>query len=112
MSQRVLGEIARQEIRDAIIGLRGADARAQISVFADRYGVSRGYLYAMTSDLRPRRKPRADKGLRLEELKSDRHVRLAMELVHTGNLKPEWAIKTVVDNELANGGAGFCFPIS
>src|ERR1043165_374903 len=112
MSQRVLDEFARHEIRDGIVGLRGAEARARIAEYAARFGVSKGYLYAMTSDLRPRRKTRTDKGQRLEELKNDPHVRLAMEQVHTGNLKPEFAIKTVVGNELANGNRGFRFPIS
>lgn len=112
MPQRVLGEIARQEILDAIIGLTGPAAKALIDTLADRYGVSRGYLYAMTRDHRPRRKQRADKGLQLECWKEDPHVKAAMMLVHNLDMKPEFAIWQVEETERKSGGAGFRFPVS
>lgn len=112
MSQRILGEIAKQEIRDAIIGLKGAAAQAQITALAKRYQVSRGYLYEMTRDLRPRRKQRADKGRQMEYWKEHPDVTEAMKLVHTLNMAPEIAISTVEKQECADGGLGFCFPVS
>jgi len=111
MSQRVLGEFARQEIRDAVIGLRGSEARLQIASLAERYGVSTGYVYAMTSDLRPQRKRRSDSGKRLEQWKEDPAVKLAMQEVHVNNLAPKLAIKTVVAN-MRNVDADFEFPVS
>ena len=112
MSQRVLGEFARSEIREELIGLKGGGARARIAVLAGLHGVSTGYLYAMTRDLRPQRKQRTDCGKRLLELREDPAVKLAMELVHTRNLSPKLAIRTVEANERETGGDGFCFPIS
>lgn len=112
MSQRTLGEIARQEIRNATLGLAGAAARTEIFALAERYRVSPGYLYTMTRDLRPRRKQRSDKGLQLERWKEDLHVSQAMTLVHLYDLKPELAILQVELQEQAEGGNGFCFPIS
>lgn len=112
MSQRVLGEFARHEIREELIGLKGAEARARIEALSDQHGVSTGYIYAMTRDLRPQRKQRADCGGRLLELKEDPAVKLAMELVHTRNLCPKLAIKTVEANESDIRGDGYYFPIS
>jgi transposase InsO family protein len=111
MSQRVLGDIARQEIRDSIIGLRGAELRALIATFSDQYSVSKGYLYAMTSDVRPQRKRRSDSGARLQQWKSDPVVSRAMELVHVYNVKPELAVQQAETEERERGGAGFSFPM-
>lgn len=91
MPNSTLGNTSIQEIRSAMEGLRGAQARYQAERLAQFHGCSVSRIYEITEDLRPRRKERADKGRRTADL--DHPVlRFAAERVVTRNYDPELAL--------------------
>jgi hypothetical protein len=92
-----LGETSKQEIRAAMENLSGSQARFQAARLADAYGCSISTIYAASAELRPRRKPRSDKGARKATL--DHPVlRYAAERVVTRNYDPELALMEAEHN--------------
>lgn len=64
-----LGSLSQHEIRSALAGKRGAEARAAAQELAARLGCSTGYIYRITADVRAgERKARADRGKRRIEI--------------------------------------------
>jgi hypothetical protein len=57
-----LGTHAKADIRAAMRGRKGAEARALAITLAERYACSAGRIYALTADVRPGRKRRTDAG--------------------------------------------------
>jgi hypothetical protein len=93
MPNNTLGQIAFQEIRAAMSGLKGSQAKEMALKLAKHFNVSWQYIYAITADLRPKRKPRSDKGKRSFSL-DDPGMELIGRLAALGNVNPELAIKT------------------
>ena len=60
---------------------------------AIRYGVSEKRIYAITADIRPKRKTRTDKGKRQHDLLSDPVLAHATKLVFIKKIKPEQALE-------------------
>jgi hypothetical protein len=94
-----------QEIRAALCGLSGARARAEANSLAARYEVSVSRVYDVTRDLRPKRKPRADKGKRRADILEHDGLRFATELRALKHVDPDLAIETAVAN-------GYEIPVS
>lgn len=88
-----LGEIALSEIRAAMQGLKGARARAVAQGLAARYGCSVSRVYDVTKELRPARKPRADRGSRRADLLGDAGLNRFARLVVEHKLDPDLAIE-------------------
>ena len=64
-----LGSLSQHEIRSALAGKRGAEARAAAQEVAAHLGCSIGYIYRLTADVRAgERKARADRGKRRIEI--------------------------------------------
>lgn len=93
MANQKLDSLAVQEIRAAVSGLKGKPLTDRIHSLAARFGVSIKAVYAVTDDLRPRRKARADKGERRADLLAHDGLALAAELVATRNVDPDHAIE-------------------
>lgn len=93
MANQKLDSLAVQEIRAAVSGLKGKPLTDRIRALAARFGVSVKAVYAVTEDLRPRRKARADKGARRADLLEHDGLALAAELVATRNVDPDHAIE-------------------
>lgn len=81
MPNQVIGNIAFQEIREAMYGLRGPSAKRMAEGLAEHFGISVSRVYDITRDLRPRRKPRSDKDGRAADLLGHAGLRRAAELV-------------------------------
>jgi hypothetical protein len=79
-------------------GLKGAQAKAEATALAARYGVSVSRIYDITREVRPRRNERADKGKRRADLLQHPGARFAAELVVMRHLSPQWALRTAQDN--------------
>ncbi len=94
MSNSNLGEFATQEIRAAMFGLKGRQAKAVAVELSQQYQISLSRVYAMTEDLRPQRKQRSDKGKRRADLLIDPGLRFVAELAALKNVKPRLAIQT------------------
>lgn len=94
MSNNRLGEIAIQEIRESMRGLTGKPAKQQAVRMAELHGVGWQRIYSLTEDLRPKRKPRADKGKRTYEIVEGTDVWKAAELVINDKLDPDQALLT------------------
>lgn len=94
MSNKRLGEIAIQEIRSSMRGLSGKPAKQQAVRMAGLHGVSWKRIYELTKDLRPGRKPRADKGKRTYELVPGTDIWKAAQLVVHDKLDPDQALLT------------------
>lgn len=96
MANRVIGDIAKQEIREAMRGLSGTAAKTEAARLADLHNVKWQHIYRMTEDLRKGvRKPRADKGKRIYELVEGTDVWTAAQLVIVDKLDPDHALQTV-----------------
>lgn len=93
MANKVLDEIAREEIRAAMTGLSNKQASAEAARLAANYDVSSDTIYAITKDLRPGRKARADRGARTASLTEDEGLRHAAELVADLHLAPYQALE-------------------
>ena len=98
MPNYTLGNLAIQEIIDAMRGLKGKQAKAEATRLAQRFGCSYSRVCELSRAVRPRRKPRADKGRRKADALGHDGLRLATELVVTKHLSPEWALRTARDN--------------
>lgn len=92
---KVLGNLALKEIREAI---ERCTNPKQISAEAGRLaahnGVSKSRIYEITKDLRPKRKPRADKGKRAADLMQNEGLKFAASLVIAYNIDPAEARRT------------------
>jgi len=79
MTRQILGEHAKKEIRETIKRCRNSkDIAAEAKRFAEHFGVGIDRIYAITKDLRPQRKTRADKGKRAVDIANDPALRLAV----------------------------------
>lgn len=77
MARITLGQNAREEIRESIRRCRDPrEIAAEVGRLSHRFGVSPSRVYALTEDLRPRRKTRADKGKRAADLNTHEGLRL------------------------------------
>lgn len=94
MSNSKLGQIAIQEIRASMLGLRGKDAMSAAVRMAGLHNVSWKQVYRLTADLRPERKKRADKGKRTFELVKGTDVWTAAQYVVADKLDPDQALLT------------------
>ena len=92
---KVLGDIAIEEIRNSMRGLSGKDAKAMAVRMGDLHEVSWQYIYKLTQDLRPQRKRRADAGMRTYEPTEGTDLWSAMQLVIVDKLDPDQALLTV-----------------
>lgn len=88
-----LGELSQREIRDAMAGRVGEDAASEAARLAAHYGVSVSRIYAVSREVRAKRKPRADKGKRQADLFGDAGLLYAAQLVAQRHFKPELALQ-------------------
>lgn len=95
MANQQLGNLAIEEIREAMRDLRGPVAKYMATQLAARYECSVSRIYDITRDLRPRRKTRADKGRRTAGLLEHDSLRFAAELVVLNHIDPAVALETV-----------------
>ncbi len=93
MPNHKLGDLAKQEIRDTLRGLRGHKSTAEIERLATFYGCSKSQLYTLSREVRPPRKQRADKGRTGADIFTDETLRHASELVTLSNLQPALALE-------------------
>lgn len=101
MTNNVLDEIAREEIRAAMTGLRNKQASTEAARLAMTYRVSINTIYNATNDLRPKRKTRKDKGKRVASLTEDEGLRHCAELVTALHLAPALALENAKLNGMA-----------
>lgn len=95
MANTKTDNLSKGEIRQATLGLSGAQLKAQVKELAARYGLSAGAIYAMTKDQRQgTRKKRKDTGKRKADLMEDDGLRFAAALVTNTHCKPEDALRT------------------
>jgi transposase InsO family protein len=92
---KVLGDIAMEEIRNSMRGLSGKDAKAMAVRMGDLHHVNWQHIYKITQDLRPQRKRRADAGRRTYEPTEGTDLWSAMQLVIVDKLDPDQALLTV-----------------
>jgi len=100
MPKFTLGSVAIQEIRSALDGLKGPQAKLEAGRLAEFYGCSVSQIYAVSKDLRPKRKTRTDKGRRRADLLEHPALMYATEKVVTKRLDPDLAIEYVEANKL------------
>lgn len=94
MPNHKLGATSKQEIRDALRGLTGAKAAAEIERLAKFYGCSESQIYILSREVRPLRKARADRGRRVADLLTDESLLYTTARVLADNLLPADAIET------------------
>lgn len=93
MTRIVLGDHAKQEIRDSIKRCRNSkEIAAEVDRLAHRFGVSRSRIYEVTEDIRPKRKTRSDRGKRAVDIKTDEDLRLVAGWVCEYGMNPSDAI--------------------
>lgn len=91
------------EIRQAMQGLTGSDAKQEAVRLADIYECSHQHIYKITADLRKgTRKTRADKGKRLWKLEKESDVWKAAQFVIHDNLDPALALLTAKERGFDN----------
>lgn len=98
----------KQELRNALSGLAGARAVAEVGRWATLLDVDKSRIYEVTKDLRPERKQRADKGKRRADLKHPL-VEFALERIIVNRLDPDVAIETTMAQPEFKGQT---FPVS
>lgn len=93
MSNRVLGNYALTEIREAIQRCNSAkEISAEAERLASHFGVSKSRIYDITTDVRPKRKTRADKGKRIAELMQHEGLKYAASVVVEHDINPADAL--------------------
>lgn len=92
---RVLGNSAIVEIRESMRGLTGTPAKQMAVRMAGAHGVNWQHVYKVTTDLRPKRKTRSDKGKRSFELIEGTDVWKASQFVIADKKDPDQALETV-----------------
>jgi hypothetical protein len=95
MANQVLGNLAVEEIREAMYGLRGPHAKYEAGRLAKFYNISVSRVYDITRDLRPRRKKRIDTGSRTADLLEHDGLRYAAELVVLEKVDAKSALERV-----------------
>lgn len=93
-----LGKDAITEIRTAMTGLKNAKAKAEAERLAARHGISITRIYALTADLRPKRKRRKDHGKTKADLLNDPGLKFAAAWVAAKKVSPELALETARAN--------------
>lgn len=101
MTRTVLGELAKAEIKECMGRCR---TRAERSSEADRlsaiFKVGRDRIYAVSRDVRPRQKMRADKGKRTVDIRQDEALRLVAGWVLEYDVSPSEALLMARDRGL------------
>lgn len=93
MTRQVLGEHARQEIRESIKRCRDSKEIADCAErLAEHFRVSRSAIYDVTKDIRPKRKIRSDRGNRKVDIRVDDDLRLVAGWVLEYDVTPADAI--------------------
>lgn len=105
MPKNIISPDDRQEIRSALAGLAGARAKQAAQQYASLLNCHVSRIYEITKDLRPARKPRADKGKRRADLLQHEGLKFVTECVLVKRLDPDLAIETAEAN-------GFNVPVS
>lgn len=95
MANQKLSEADTEEIRESMAGLSKRISTVVAKDLAVRYGVSEKRIYAITADIRPKRKTRTDKGKHQHDLLSDPILARATELVFIEKVKPEHALEQI-----------------
>lgn len=98
MSNSTLSETDKQDICDALAGLKGAQAKSEAQSQADFYGVSYSTICEVSRRVRPERKKRSDAGRRKIQMLENDALKFAAELVANQNLQPELALLTMQEN--------------
>ncbi len=93
MPKHTLDFDAIQEVRASLVGLSGTRAKQEAARWAKHHGLHVSRIYELTKDLRPPRKPRADKGKRRADLMEHPGMKTFAELVVTNKLDPDQAIE-------------------
>lgn len=95
MANKVLGKHALKEIRDSIERCTNPrQISAEAVRLAELNGVSKSRIYELTKDIRPSRKPRADRGRRIADLVEHPGLKYAASLVVAYHIDPAEAIRT------------------
>lgn len=93
MTRTVLGNHAKTEILETIKRCRTSkEIAAEVDRLSSLYSVGRDRIYAITRDVRPRRKMRADKGKRAVDITTDECLRLVAGWVLEYHISPAEAI--------------------
>jgi len=109
MPKQILDSDTIQGARNALAGLSGALAQQEAARWAAHARVHVNRIYAVTKDVRPQRKRRADQGKRLADINHPM-VKFAMEAVLIrGRLDPDQAIEQAEMQPEFNGQK---FPVS
>jgi ethanolamine utilization protein EutQ (cupin superfamily) len=96
MANKVLGNLAIEEIRGRMRGLTGSPAKREAARLAAIHGVNWQHIYKVTADLRiGTRKKRSDAGKRTFELVEGTDVWQAAQYVISDKLDPNQALLTV-----------------
>ena len=98
MSNSKLSDSDKQEICQALAGLKGAKAKIEAQNQADFYGVSYSRICEISKSVRPERKRRSDAGNRTFKLMENEALKFAAELVANQSLQPELALETMKAN--------------
>ncbi len=89
-----LGKNAYAEIRDVMRDKSGKFAKSEAVRLAEKHSVNWRRIYEITEDLRPKRKPRTDKGNRQFQIVEGSDLWKAFELVVEDKLDPDQALAT------------------
>ncbi|HRA41967.1 MAG TPA: hypothetical protein PK108_15610, partial [Pyrinomonadaceae bacterium] len=93
MTRTVLGTLAKTEIRDSIKRCRTSnETAAEVDRLSSHFSVGKDRIYAITKDLRGKRKTRADKGRRAVDISTDERLRLVAGWVLEYGISPSEAI--------------------
>lgn len=93
MTRRILGQNAKSEIRESITRCRTSkEIAAEVERWSAHFGVRKDRIYAITKDVRPQRKIRADKGDRRLDIRTDENLKLVAGWVDLHHIKTSDAI--------------------
>jgi hypothetical protein len=91
--RRRLDPAALEEVQDAMRGKSGRAAAEQAERLAARYDVHPDRIYAISRQVRPGRKPRADKGKTRANLADHEGLKLAAAIVAQHKIAPHYAVE-------------------
>jgi hypothetical protein len=98
---QLLGKSAIEEIRGSMRDLVGKESKQMAARMAADHKITLAHVYRMTEDLRPKRKPRSDKGKRTFKLVEGTDVWKAAQLVIVDKLDPDQALLTIRTRDAA-----------
>lgn len=105
MANTILGKHAVEEIRESIGRCTNSrEISAEAERLADLNKISKSRIYELTKDLRPKRKPRADRGKRTADLMEHDGLKYAASLVVEYHIDPAEAVRTTIER-------GFDIPV-